>query len=236
MQIMMYRKGEYPFIIVLGLALMISFTNAQSISCPSITINDLGSTTEFSTNGLVSVGIVPSGEAVPSIPVRIRTFTTVCDVSGNRINTSSGVSVVVELQCDFDSATPSLAVCSDPNNIVTRQYQFECTERNGQPVWDASVSGSSLFVQTISPTATLSTPLANQCRRCIDDQQSSRANPTTHCDCEFSSKINSVMRPFHIVIFIQSQHVHHNVTVDRGVAILGKQGMCAVTSTCKETV
>ena len=177
--------GEYPFIIVLGLAL-ISFTNAQSVSCPSITINDLGSTIEFSSNGLVSVGIVPPGEAFASIPVRIRTFTTVCDVSGNRINTSSGVSVVVEFQCGFDRGTTStsLAICSNPTNIVTRQYQFECIERNGLPVWVASVSGSSLFVQTINPTATLSTPLANQCRRCIDDQQSSRANPTTHCDRE----------------------------------------------------
>ena len=127
MQTMMDRKGEYPFIIVLGLAL-ISFTNVLSLSCPSITINDLGSTTEFSSYGLVSVGIVPPGEALTSIPVKIRTFTIVCDVSGNRTNTSSFVSVVVEFQCDFQSATTSLAVCSDPTNIVTRQYQFQCIE------------------------------------------------------------------------------------------------------------
>ena len=55
----------------LGLAY---FSNAQSLSCPSITINDLGSTTEFSTNGLVARAIVPPGE-IGIVPVRIRNFT-----------------------------------------------------------------------------------------------------------------------------------------------------------------
>ena len=92
--------------------------------------------------------------------------------------------MVVELQCDFQSSTASLAVCSDSSNTDTRQYQFQCIEQNGQPVWATIVSGSNLFVQTLNPTATLSTPLADQCRRCIDDQQSSRADPITHCDRE----------------------------------------------------
>ena len=173
-------------LLLIWLGLAYRLANAQSVSCPLITIDDLGSTTTFSSNGLVSQTIVHPGEAAASVPVRIRNFTKVCDAAGDRVNTSSFVSVVVEFQCDFQSATHmySLAVCSDPSNIVTRQYQFQCIEQNGQPVWGASVSGSSLFVQTLNPTATLSTPLADQCRRCIDDQQSSRADPTTHCDRE----------------------------------------------------
>ena len=173
-------KEEYLFI-VLNLALL-SFSSAQSQSCPLITIDDLGSTTEFSIDGLVARAIVPPGEPIAVIPVRIRNFAIVCDASGNRINTSSFVSVVVEFQCYFQSS--SLDVCNDPSTIVTRQYQFQCIEQNGQPVWGTTVSGSDLFVQTLNPTATLSTPLADQCRRCIDDQQSSRADPTMHCDCE----------------------------------------------------
>jgi hypothetical protein len=77
-----------------------------------------------------------------------------------------------------------LAVCSNSSTTVIRQYQFQCAEENGQPVWDTTVSSSSSFIQTLNPTATLSTPLVDTCRRCIDDQQSSRADPTTHCDCE----------------------------------------------------
>ena len=175
----MDHKVTHPLILLL--ALMSKFTDAQSQSCPRITINDLGSITEFSTAGLVARGIIPLGITL-SVPVRIRNFAIVCDAAGDRINTSSFVSVVVEFQCDFQSAISSLTVCNDPNTIVTRQYQFQCSEENGQPVWATIVSGSDLFIQTLNPTANLSTPLADQCRRCIDDQQSNRGDPTTHCD------------------------------------------------------
>ena len=156
------------------------------MSCPLITSDDLGSTTEFSTSGLVSRAIVPPGETAASVSVRIMNFTIVCDAAGDRINTSSFVSVVVEFQCDSTSVQPTLTVC-DRSTIVTRQYQFQCIEDNinGQPIWGTVVSGSNAFVQTLDPTATLSTPLIDTCRRCIDDQQSSRADPITHCDREF---------------------------------------------------
>jgi hypothetical protein len=223
----MVHKGTYPFIL---LALM-SFTDATSLSCPPITISEIGSTAEFSTQGLVARGIVPLGvSAVPSIPVRIKNFSKVCDAAGDQINTSSFVSVVVEFQCDFVESTmnnPSLAVCSNSSNIVTRQYQFQCIEQNGQLVWDTIVSSSRMFVQTLNPTATLSTPLVDTCRRCIDDQQSSRADPTTHCDRE--SRSSSHWFFLLIIIIMCPQRVHHNVTRDNGIAILGRQLMYAAT-------
>ena len=161
----MNNKGRY---LILSLALL-AYADAQSYSCPRITVNDLGSTTEFSTEGLVARGIIPPGNTVDSVLVRIRNFAImiVCDASGDQINTSSFVSVVVEFQCDLESALSSLAVCNDSSTIVTRQYQFQCIEQNGQPVWDTIVSGSNMFIQTLNPTATLSTPLADQCRRYV---------------------------------------------------------------------
>ena len=168
---------------LIWLGLDYHLVNAQSTSCPLITIDDLGNTTEFSDQGLIAQAIIPPGEAGVNVPVRIRNFKRVCDAAGNQINTSSFVSVVVEFQCDSTNAISSLADC-DRSTVVTRQYQFQCIEQNGQPVWATIVSGSNLFVQTLNPTATLSTPLADQCRRCIDDQQSSRADPITHCDRE----------------------------------------------------
>ena len=162
-----------------------SYADAQSQSCPPITINDLGSTTEFSIEGLVARGIVPLGDdTISTVPVRIRNFTTVCNAAGGRVNTSSYISVIIEFQCNFESTIPSLNVCNNSSTIVNRQYQFQCIERNGQPVWDTIVSGSDMFVQTLNPKGTLSTLLVDTCRRCIDDQQSSRADPTTHCDRE----------------------------------------------------
>jgi hypothetical protein len=43
-----------------------------------------------------------------------------------------------------------------------------------------------MYVETVNSTATLSTPLDNRCRQCTDDQQSSLADPITHCDREFN--------------------------------------------------
>jgi hypothetical protein len=95
--------------------------------------------------------------------------------------------VVVEFQCNFTSAEASLAVCSDPNNVVIRQYQFECIRQ----VWSSNifVHRSISLVQTLNPTATLSTLLVDTCLRCIDDhdqQSGSGTDPVTHCDRESS--------------------------------------------------
>ena len=70
----MGHKGTYPFILLLAL---MSFADAQSQSCPPITINDLGSTMGFSTEGLISRVIVPPEDTVPIVPVRIRNFSIV---------------------------------------------------------------------------------------------------------------------------------------------------------------
>ena len=176
-----------------GLSLLISciyMANAQS-SCPSITVGDLGSTTDFSSDGLVPLALIPPGEASGSVPVRIMNYHIVCDASGMNRDTSSFVSVLIQFQCNFPSGTGTLADC-DGTTMVTRQYQFSCISgQNGQNVWVIIVSGSDLFVQTLNPVATFSTPLNNQCRRCIDDQQSANPNidTITHCDRKFKSVI-----------------------------------------------
>ena len=172
---------------------MVYFTNAQSsMTCPSITVNDLGSTTNFSSAGLVPLAARLSQEAsVDGIPVRIMDYHVVCDASGMSRNTSSFVSVLVQFQCSFPGGTGTLAVC-DGTAMITRQYQFSCAlGENGRNEWDNNISGNNLFVQTLNPTATFMTPLDNQCRRCIDDQQSTSPNidPTTHCQCELKSAI-----------------------------------------------
>ena len=174
---------------------LVYFTNAQSTSCPLITDNDLGNTIAFSTEGLIARAIAPQGDLfLSAVPVRIIDFTIVCDASGDRRDTSSFVSVVVEFQCtiiDDQTSIPNLRDVCDSKTIVIRQYQFQCIQQlqpggqGGQAVWDTIVSGSTMNVQTENPIATLSTPLANQCRRCIDDQQSSRADTTNHCEREF---------------------------------------------------
>ena len=170
---------------------LVYFASAQPrSSCPSITVNDLGSTTDFSKNGLVPLAARAPVGAGEGIPVSIFDYHVVCDASGTNRNTSSFVSVLVQFQCDFPSGTGTLKVCNG-TTMVTRQYQFTCvSDLSGQNAeWNDIVSGNNLFVQTLNPTATFMTPLDNQCRRCIDDEQSTNPNinDTTHCDREFKS-------------------------------------------------
>ena len=184
----MDRQGlMYLFILTMSL---VYFANA---SCPSITVNDLGNTTTFSSDGLVPLAVRLPGEAVDPIPVRIIAYhNIVCDASGTSRNTFTFVSVLVQFQCNvsINMRTGTLAVC-DGTTMVIRQYQFSCSNLDGQIMWNAVVAGSNLFVQTLNPTATFTTPIDNQCRRCIDDRQSTNANidPTTHCQGELKSAI-----------------------------------------------
>ena len=154
------------------------FTNVLS-SCPPITVGDLGSTTDFSTDGLLPAAVRPPGEVVERIPVRIINYYIVCDASGMSRDTSSFASVLVQFQCNFPSGTNTLADC-DGTTMLTRQYQFSCSGN----AWDDSIAGDDLFVQTLNPSATFVTPLDNQCRRCIDDQQ----RPTTPIDSSLASQ------------------------------------------------
>ena len=209
--------------------------NAQS--CSPITVNDLGNTTDFSTDGLLPRAVRPPGEAVERIPVRIINYYIVCDASGMSRDTSSFASVLVQFQCNFPSGTNTLADC-DGTTMLTRQYQFSCSGN----AWDDSIAGDDLFVQTLNPSATFATPLDNQCRRCIDDQQRSAASidDDTHCESEFKSVIIyqtiTILGHFHVIMSIQSQHVEYSVPRDRCVALLGQVAISAATFTCKVRV
>ena len=80
-------------------------TRNRSHALPSLAIYGLGSTMDFSIDGLIARAIVPSGDhAFSTVPVRIRNFAIVCDAAGDWVNTSSFVSVVAEFQCNFQSA------------------------------------------------------------------------------------------------------------------------------------
>ena len=169
------QSVSFRLFVCLGLAYL---ANAQLL-CSPINIDDLGNATDFSTDGLISSAVPPAGETANSVPVRILDYRIVCDASGINRNTSSSVSVLVRFQCIFNSGTGSLADC-DGTTMLTRQYQFRCGPQN---LWVDALND--LFVQTLIPNATFTTPLDNQCRRCVDDLQPSNSDPTTHCDCEF---------------------------------------------------
>ena len=154
-------------------------TKAQS-SCPPLTSANLGSMFSLSTNGLLARSLFPADARGILVPVKINSYSILCDASGIRRNTSSYVSVLVQFQCSFPSGTGSLAQCDGMTNI-TRQYQYRCSTSN---MW---VNGG--VVETLNPSATFQTEPNNQCRLC-DDPMAFPGSPidqVTHCLCKYIS-------------------------------------------------
>ena len=157
---------------------------AKAQNCPLITLEDLGSTTNFSDTGLISEAISTGGDNTPNIPVQIIRFNVVCDASGERKSTSNFVSVLVEYLCS--GGVP--AEC-DGTNPVTKQFQLQC---NDQIMYTSAVFGTQTFAVTNDPTVNFSTPLDNRCRACVDNQQDSRTSADTHCWCKYIVVFNYV--------------------------------------------
>ena len=159
------------FIVYLGLA------NAQLL-CPPITVADIGSTTELTTDGNVARSLINVGEgARDPVPVRVIDYRVLCDASGSRRDTSSSVSVLVKFQCMFNGGTGTLLDCNGNTNI-TRQYQFRCSDSNQ---WETAS-----FPQTLSPSATFQTEPNNRCRSCFDPSIDPAVDADTHCLCKSS--------------------------------------------------
>ena len=172
------------------------FANAQ-LQCPRITVDVLGNTTEFSTNGLLASSLQTVGESGATVvPVKINNYTILCDASGSRRNTSSYVSVLVDFQCSFTGGTDNLAKCDGMTNI-TRQYQYTCSSRNE---WI-----NQRVVQTLNSTATFQTELNDRCRLCGDPTEFS-TDPDTHCLCKYL-EINCMSLWTVMIMPLSSQHV-----------------------------
>lgn len=138
------------------------FPNAQGLSygCPPITLEDLGSTSELSTEGLIARSIYYPYGRYP-IPSRISRYAVLCDSSGNRRNTSSSVSVLVEYRCRVRFPAGRLAHC-DGNTNSTWQFCYRCESGD---VW--SLCPLAAFKE---PTAQFTTAAKNRCRLCTDPQ------------------------------------------------------------------
>ena len=155
--------------------------NAQ-LACPSFTLTDLGSNTSLSTDGLLPIALGIGGEGGITVPAQVINYRILCDASGSMRGTSSYVSVLVHFTCD----AANINVC-DGSTMVTRQFQFSCGVGD---MWIASIFSSANNVQTLNPAATFTTTSSNQCRACVDDEQTTSPNidATTHCFGKYLEK------------------------------------------------
>ena len=155
--------------------------NAQ-LACPSFTLADLGSNTSFSTDGLLATALGLGGEGGLDIEAQVINHRILCDASGSMRGTSSYISVLVQFMCN----AANINAC-DGSTVVTRQFQFSCG--TGE-MWVAAIFGSNNNIQTLNPAATFTTTPSNQCRACVDDEQTANPNidVTTHCFGKYLEK------------------------------------------------
>ena len=138
------------------------------LSCPPLTLANLGNTTEFSNDGLLSRSLVARITDHSPVPVKINNYRILCDATGDMRETSSYVSVLVQFQCSFSERSGNLGDCNGSTNI-TRQYEYRCSGTN---VWVDE------GVETLYPTATFHTEPTHQCRSCQNHESGDR---NTHC-------------------------------------------------------
>lgn len=181
-----FKEAMYTCaLICLGLA---SFVNALTGSCPPITFNDLGSTTELSTAGLVARNILPSDAELSLVPTRINRFAVLCEAPGKMPNTLSYVSVLVEFQCSYPYRSGKTANC-DGVMKITAQLHFSCSFTQ-VPRWIDVVFSSNQFIMNRNPTATFTTTPDTECSSCVDPRQLKPdstlvVDPDTHCASKY---------------------------------------------------
>ena len=137
-------------------------------NCLPISQQLLGSVSALSTNGLIPTVFTSSGDNQSPPDVQILNYTVVCEVSGDRISTARGVSILLVFDCD--STRDDLQECTAGVDRVTRQFHFACSSTGDE--WTTTIVGSSNFVVSATTQATLDTPLDNTCGLCVDPQQS----------------------------------------------------------------
>ena len=141
----------YILLMCLALAIL-THAYVPGLECAPLTVQDLGSTTEFSRDGLIARSIIFDA-AIVRIPIRILNYKILCEATGILRNTASSVSVLVEFQCEGLGASRSC----DRRTRITRQFQFGCSRSRN--VFDFESSDP----VNISPIATFDTELDTSC-------------------------------------------------------------------------
>lgn len=152
-------------------------------NCAEVTLANLGSPDELTTQGIVAATFRIS-DAVGEVSnlVRIVRHLVVCEASGATRDTISSISVVVEYEWCTVAANPCVPA------VATDQFQFDClgedsfldgSETNGVAGNPAKTLGES--VRTTSPTGTFATTPTDQCSECAAPAYLLDPDPDTHC-------------------------------------------------------
>jgi len=173
---------------IIWLEALVHLASCQE-SCERLTADVLGSTSEFSQNGLMSEILTPGGDQSAMPPsVMIKAIQLVCESQALQQNRYRYTSVVVSFFCTADDTR--VTVCQDNAVLNTQQFDLGCS--GDPPTWVETIFSTNNFVQTTGPVATLATPLMSECFVCV--------NPTL--GSMFSFSVDDVHHCLGIFIYI----------------------------------
>lgn len=151
-------------VLLIIIILLAGNAHAQD-QCPRITVEDLGSTRDMSSDGLL-VRTYNRNINPTSPTIRIHDYNIVCLSNGVARDTYEFVSVVVNQTC-------SGLRCEMQDRAYLVQYDFQCVDDE----WTETVF--SAVSRTDSPSADLRTALRGDCSACTT--QIADSDEETHC-------------------------------------------------------
>lgn len=156
-----------------SIILVVSFMSSLAIGqCPQLEASDL-----TSTDGLIASALA-TGENPDGPDVELHSFNTVCLASGGLRDTYSFTSVVANYTC----SQTGHAICDEVIPRVS-QFDFECVDTSGSPMWTTIVLGTAEFLITDPADGDLNTPLRTNCAYCASPLQLMQfeVDNNTHC-------------------------------------------------------
>ena len=158
---------------ILFAAVLYFFASARAQECSMITLEELGSTSTPSRDGLLAETYVDTEFPTPP-RIRILNFHIVCLAGGRERNKYRYVSVVVRQTCD---GTGRQCEERDEDEEFMAQYDLQC--QGEPPRWYFRILGSTEHARTPHPIANLATKERRDCSACTTQLEDS--DVVTHC-------------------------------------------------------
>ena len=144
-------------------------------SCERPSLEDFGSLDSGGSNQGIVAGFFGGGDAgiVDPQTIRIVAVNRVCEASGLTRDSLGSISVIVQYEC-LDTQ------CGGMNSVFIDQYRLDCIETNGVASFSGVTIGD-IRTAAYGVVGNLTTPLMDQCGRCVLPSGLFMSDPATYC-------------------------------------------------------
>ena len=164
------------FSILPGVQLQTPTLRSGVSSCERPSLEDFGSSDTAGSNEGILTGFFGGGDRgfIDPQTIRIVAVNRVCEASGLTRDSLGSISVIVQYEC-LDTQ------CGGTGNVFIDQYRLDCIETNGVASFSGVTSGDIRTGAVYGVVGNLTTPLMDQCGRCVLPSGLFMSDPATYC-------------------------------------------------------